>query len=181
MRWREIRARNTAIQHKLHTAILAETRRVAEADKETTDRELSRIMAPTLPNPVCSTTNSILQGLRRAFKIVISVGAGVGVVIGLIDLGKGLNSAVELLLAVSVFFTTGVITGIVLLVSAASRREDRRAKLSREAPDAWSQAGRFLTGLYVRRPGDDRPGRSYPDDAQSEFAWSDYEPEDGSL
>ncbi len=49
-------------------------------------------------------------------------------------------AAVELL-AISVVFITGVITGIVLLVSLASRREDRRAKLSREAPDRVTMAG----------------------------------------
>ena len=59
-------------------------------------------------------------------------------------------------LAIAVIFTTGAITGIVLLVSLASRREGRRARLSREAPDRTTNAARFLTGLYVRRPGDDR-------------------------
>ena len=68
------------------------------------------------------------------------------------------------LLVIAVVFTTGVITGIVCLVSMASRREDRRARLSREAPDSWALAGRFLTGLYVRRPGDDTPRRRPPDD-----------------
>jgi hypothetical protein len=77
-------------------------------------------------------------------------------------------TAVELL-AISVVFVMGVITGIVLLVSLASRTEDRRAKLSREAPDRIAQAGRLLTNLYVRRPGDDRPEHDYPDDDQAEF------------
>jgi hypothetical protein len=77
-------------------------------------------------------------------------------------------TAVELL-AIGVVFVMGVITGIVLLVSLASRREDRRAKLSREAPDRIAKAGRLLTNLYVRRPGDDGPERAYPDDDQAEF------------
>ena len=77
-------------------------------------------------------------------------------------------TAVELL-AIAVVFTTGVITGIVVLVSAASRKEDHTQKLSREAPDNWTQAGRFLTGLYVRRPGDDDPKRRYPDDDPAQF------------
>jgi hypothetical protein len=72
-------------------------------------------------------------------------------------------TAIELL-AITVVFITGAITGIIALVSAASRREDRREKLCREAPDRATLAGRFLTGLYVRRPGDDGPGRRYPDD-----------------
>lgn len=58
-------------------------------------------------------------------------------------------------LLIAVIFTTGAITGIVLMVSLASRREDRRARLSREAPDRTTNAARCLTGLYVRRPGDD--------------------------
>jgi hypothetical protein len=46
------------------------------------------------------------------------------------------------------------------LVSLASRREDHRAWLSREAPDRTTNAARYLTGLYVRRPGDyERRGR----------------------
>jgi hypothetical protein len=57
---------------------------------------------------------------------------------------------------IAVIFITGAITGIVLLVSLASRREDRRARLSREAPDRTTNAARYLTCLYVRRPGDDR-------------------------
>lgn len=72
-------------------------------------------------------------------------------------------TAIELLV-IGVVFITGAITGIIALVSAASRREDRREKLSREAPDRWTLTGRFLTGLYVRRPGDDSPRRRHPDD-----------------
>jgi hypothetical protein len=67
-------------------------------------------------------------------------------------------------LAIGVIFTFGVITGIFVLVSLASRREDRRARLSREAPDHMTLAGRFLTGLYVRRPGDETPRRLRDDD-----------------
>ncbi|HTW05580.1 MAG TPA: hypothetical protein VMF87_35170 [Streptosporangiaceae bacterium] len=78
-------------------------------------------------------------------------------------------TAVELL-AIGVVFTTGVITGIVFLVSAACRKEDRSQQLSREAPNNWTQAGRFLTGLYVRRPGDDRPRPRYPDDDPAQFS-----------
>lgn len=73
-----------------------------------------------------------------------------------------------LLLAIGVVFTIGAITGVVVLVSLASRKEDRRARLSREAPDGMTNAGRFLTGLYVRRPGDE-PWRNYQDDDYSEY------------
>jgi hypothetical protein len=61
------------------------------------------------------------------------------------------------LLTIGVVFTIGVITGIVFLVSWASRREDRRARLTREAPDSVTRAGRLLTNLYVRRPSDGEP------------------------
>jgi hypothetical protein len=62
--------------------------------------------------------------------------------------------AVVTVLAIAVIFTTGAITGIIFLVSLASRREDRRARLSREAPDRTTNAARYLTGLHVSRPGD---------------------------
>ena len=74
------------------------------------------------------------------------------------------------ILAIGVIFTFGVIIGIVFLVSLASRREDRRAKLSREAPDRVTLAGRYLTGLYVRRPGDDAPRHRQLDDDPAEYS-----------
>jgi hypothetical protein len=84
------------------------------------------------------------------------------------------------LLAIGVIFFTGVITGTVFLVSVASRREDRRAKLSREAPDAWTLAGRFLTSLYVRRPGDDSPQHQHqhPDDDRTDYSEQCWRPPD---
>jgi hypothetical protein len=57
-------------------------------------------------------------------------------------------------LVIAVVFMTGAIIGVVLLVSLASCREDRRPKLSREAPDRITTAARLLTRLHVRRPGD---------------------------
>lgn len=75
------------------------------------------------------------------------------------------------LLTIGVVFLIGVITGAILLVSLASLREDRRAKLSREAPDRVTHAGRLLTGLYVRRPGDDSNRRELSDhDQPAEFS-----------
>lgn len=79
------------------------------------------------------------------------------------------------LLTIGVVFITGMITGIVFLVSAASRKEDRAARLSREAPDRMTLAGRFLTGLYVRRPSDEayRAGdevAEYPGSRQGPWA-----------
>jgi hypothetical protein len=86
-------------------------------------------------------------------------------------------TAIELL-TIGVVFTTGAITGIIALVSAASRREDRREKLCREAPDRWTQAGRLLTGLYVRRPGDDSPRLRYPDDDRTDYTGQRWGPQD---
>jgi hypothetical protein len=74
------------------------------------------------------------------------------------------------ILEIGVIFAFGVITGIIFLVSLASRREDRRARLSREAPDRVTLAGRYLTGLYVRRPGDEPARRRYLDDDPAEYA-----------
>jgi len=74
------------------------------------------------------------------------------------------------ILTIGVIFTFGMITGIVFLVSVASRREDRRARLSREAPDRWTQAGRLLTGLYVRRPGDNSPRPRHLDDDPVQYS-----------
>jgi hypothetical protein len=74
------------------------------------------------------------------------------------------------ILAIGVIFTFGMITGVICLVSLASRREDRRARLSREAPDRVTLAGRYLTGLYVRRPGDEPTSYRYLDDDPAEHS-----------
>jgi hypothetical protein len=72
--------------------------------------------------------------------------------------------ATVVVLAVVVVFTVGVVAGVILLVSVASRREDRR-RLSTEAPGRGSAAARLLTRLYIRRygpeplPGDERSHR----------------------
>jgi hypothetical protein len=60
-------------------------------------------------------------------------------------------------LAIAAIFITGAITGSVLLVTLASRREDRRPRLSEHAPDRTTTAGRLLTRLYVRRHSDTYP------------------------
>ncbi len=51
-------------------------------------------------------------------------------------------------LAIMIIFVIGVITGIVVLVSVASRREDKRWRLSREAPDRMTLAGQYLYGRH---------------------------------
>jgi hypothetical protein len=70
--------------------------------------------------------------------------------------------------AILVIFAFGVVTGIVILVSVASHREDKRLRLSREAPDRTTLAGRYLTSLYVRRPGDDAVPQALADDQRTE-------------
>ncbi len=56
-------------------------------------------------------------------------------------------------LTVVIVFATGAIAGIIALVSVASRREDRSWRLSLEAPDRFTAAGRYLTRLTICRPG----------------------------
>jgi hypothetical protein len=109
--------------------------------------------------------------LGNELPITLLPGREVGAAESAADQAKGGSAmaTVELLM-IGVVFTTGVITGVVFLVSLASRREDRREKLSREAPDGWSLAGRVLTGLYVRRPGDDSPKLRHPDDDPTEYS-----------
>jgi hypothetical protein len=75
-------------------------------------------------------------------------------------------------LAVVIIFFIGMISGVVLLVSVASRREDKRLRLSREAPDRMTNAARYLTSLYVRREGDWDGRQVPPEDQQAQvFGW----------
>jgi hypothetical protein len=108
---------------------------------------------------------------ERAADHSLLPGREVGAAESAADQAKGGSAmaTVELLM-IGVVFATGAITGVVFLVSLASRREDRREKLSREAPDRWSLAGRVLTGLYVRRPGDDSPRLRHPDDDPTQYS-----------
>lgn len=70
--------------------------------------------------------------------------------------------------AVLVIFIIGMIVGVVILVSVASHREDKRLRLSREAPDRTTLAGRYLTSLYVRRPGDETAPLAAPQEPQDQ-------------
>jgi hypothetical protein len=80
--------------------------------------------------------------------------------------------------AIVIIFSIGAVTGVVILVSVASRREDKRWRLSREAPDRTTLAGRYLTRLYVRRPGDEPASQGSLDDQQAEmFGWPHLGPE----
>jgi hypothetical protein len=73
------------------------------------------------------------------------------------------------LVAIVIIFIFGMIAGVVILVSVASHREDKRLRLSREAPDRTTLAGRYLTSLYVRRPGDDTVPQVLSGDQRTEI------------
>ena len=47
-------------------------------------------------------------------------------------------------------FLSGVVTGVIVVVALAIRREDRRYSLVREAPDRMSRSARRLTGVGRR-------------------------------
>ena len=70
-------------------------------------------------------------------------------------------------------FIAGGITGAVLLVSLASRREDRRT-LSYRAPNRIALAGRFVTGLKVADPDSVRGQIGYQPDGDLDYDDLDY-------
>jgi hypothetical protein len=79
----------------------------------------------------------------------------------------------DILLAIGMSFTFVMIMGGVIQAMLdrrreARRRENRRAWLSREAPDCMTVAGPYLSVLYVRGPGDDAP--RYPDDDPAAYS-----------
>jgi len=61
-------------------------------------------------------------------------------------------AALIALAAVGVF-AAGIATGVIALVSVAIRREERNVTLTSGPTDTVTQAGRRLTGVYVRIPG----------------------------
>jgi hypothetical protein len=62
--------------------------------------------------------------------------------------------AITVILGIVVIFAAGIAFGIVLLVSAGSRREERDLTLTSLAPDQISKGARVVTGLYVRQRSD---------------------------
>ncbi len=76
--------------------------------------------------------------------------------------------AAIVVVAIVIIFIFGMIAGVVILVSVASHREDKRMRLSREAPDRTTLAGRYLTSLYFRLPGDDAAPQTLSDDRGTE-------------
>jgi hypothetical protein len=47
-------------------------------------------------------------------------------------------------------FLLGVVIGVIIMVAVASRREDKRLSLTREAPDAATRGARMVTGAGSR-------------------------------
>jgi hypothetical protein len=74
--------------------------------------------------------------------------------------------------AVAIFlliaFIGGVVLGVIVIVSIASKREDRLYSLTRQAPDAMCRGARLLVGVGTRGgwPVDPVPGQD--DDAGQE-------------
>ena len=70
---------------------------------------------------------------------------------------SGIEVAVAMALLIA--FTGGVVIGVVVLVSVASRREDRLYTLTGQAPDAICRGARRLTGVWTRGwPANPAPG-----------------------
>ncbi len=72
---------------------------------------------------------------------------------------NGLEAAVAIFLLIA--FISGTLIGVVVIVSIASRREDRRYSLAYEAPDAVCRGARRLLGVGTRggRPVSHASGR----------------------
>lgn len=56
-------------------------------------------------------------------------------------------------IGILVVFLGGIMAGVILIVSAAYRREDRHYSLDGRAPSAACRGARRLTGTWVRGPG----------------------------
>ena len=71
--------------------------------------------------------------------------------------GIGVAVAIFLLIA----FIGGVVLGVIVIVSIASKREDRLYSLTREAPDTMCRGARLLVGVGTRGgwPVDQVPGQ----------------------
>ncbi len=69
---------------------------------------------------------------------------------------SGIQMAVAILFLIAFLF--GVVSGIVLTVSLASRREDKLGTLTAEAPDAACLGARWLVGAGSRGSAAQAPG-----------------------
>lgn len=61
---------------------------------------------------------------------------------------SGIEAAMAIFLLIALI--GGVVIGVVVIVSIASRREDRRYSLVEEAPDAMCRGARRLMGVGTR-------------------------------
>ena len=69
-------------------------------------------------------------------------------------------------------FLGGVMVGIIVIVSAASRREDTHYSLDREAPDAACRGARRLNQAWIRGETVKPAGyRHIEDEDDAEFEW----------
>lgn len=77
---------------------------------------------------------------------------------------SGLEGAVAIFLLIA--FISGVVIGVVVIVSVASRREDRMFSLTGEAPDAVCRGARRVTGVWTLGDWPTGPAPQRPDAAQ---------------
>ena len=75
-------------------------------------------------------------------------------------------SGVEVVAAMGILFAfgIGIVIGVVVIASIASRREDRLYSLWDEAPDTACLSVRRLVGIYVRGDRPDHEFRRLDDD-----------------
>jgi hypothetical protein len=62
-----------------------------------------------------------------------------------------------------IIFLAGATTGIMAVIIAGIRREEREFSLTRQAPGRLSQGARIATGLHVRARSDRRSDTYRPD------------------
>lgn len=77
---------------------------------------------------------------------------------------SGLEAAVAIFLLIA--FIGGVVIGVVVIVSIASRREDRLFSLTGQAPDAVCRGARRFTGVWTRGDWPTDRGTGRRDDAR---------------
>jgi hypothetical protein len=61
---------------------------------------------------------------------------------------SGIEAAAAIFVLIA--FIGGVVLGVIVIVSIASKREDRLYSLTREAPDAMCRGARLLVGAGTR-------------------------------
>jgi hypothetical protein len=84
---------------------------------------------------------------------------------------EAIMSGIEVVAAMGILFafTIGIVIGVALIISIASRREDHLFSLWGEAPDVACRGARRLVGLWVRGG---RPDEEFPRPAEDDGALS---------